>query len=134
MTHPSDSGAAGGSGPQRVRTSAHLTVRWELPVGVVHGGTTQLGRDPVNGGRECGGGNKRLVVGLFRLGVGSNTAGIISKRLFDQPPEPCRHPHKMIVGTVPFYAPKSVSASVTPCGGLLRHRLSASLVAVTAHV
>lgn len=49
------------------------------------------------------------MVGLFRLGVGSNTAGIISKKMFERPPRGSREPREMLFGTVPFYAPKSVS-------------------------
>lgn len=92
-----------GGGPQRVRPSAHLTVRWELPAGCIDG----IGRPR----RELGGGAEpqRLMVGLFRLGVGSNTAGIISKKMFERPPRGVREPREMLIGTVPFYAPKSVS-------------------------
>lgn len=52
---------------------------------------------------------QRLMVGLFRLGVASNTAGIISKKMFDRPPRGARDPRETLFGTVPFYAPKSVS-------------------------
>ncbi|CAM9391220.1 unnamed protein product [Pylaiella littoralis] len=95
-----------GGGPQRVRPSAHLTVRWELPAGCIDG----IGRPR----RELGGGAEpqRLMVGLFRLGVGSNTAGIISKKMFERPPRGVREPREMLVGTVPFYAPKSVGLFV----------------------
>ncbi|CAN0424516.1 unnamed protein product, partial [Hapterophycus canaliculatus] len=96
---------AGGSGrPQRVRPGAHLTVRWELPAGCVDG----VGRPRSENG-SGGGEPQRLMVGLFRLGVGSNTAGIISKKMFERaPPRGGRDPREMLFGTVPFYAPKSV--------------------------
>lgn len=105
LTHPS--GPVGPDaprtfGPQRVRPSAHLTVRWELPAEVVDG----IGRPPRAGEEQ------RLMVGLFRLGVGSNTAGIISKKMFDRPPRSRRDPRQTLVGNVPFYAPKSVSVFV----------------------
>lgn len=93
-----------GGGPQRVRPSAHLTVRWELPAGCVDG----VGRPRRELGGE-GGEPQRLMVGLFRLGVGSNTAGIISKKMFERLPRGSREPREMLFGTVPFYAPKSVS-------------------------
>lgn len=49
------------------------------------------------------------MVGLFRLGVASNTAGIISKKMFERAPRGLRDPRETLFGTVPFYAPKSVS-------------------------
>lgn len=103
LTHPSNAipGAPRTFGPQKVRPSAHLTVRWELPAGVVDG----VGRPHHQGGEDP----QRLMVGLFRLGVASNTAGIIPKKMFDRLPKPCRDPRETLVGTVPFYAPKSVS-------------------------
>lgn len=111
LTYPNGAGAgvgAGARGPggtQRVRPSAHLTVRWELPAGCIDG----VGRPR----RELAGGAgeepQRLMVGLFRLGVASNTAGIISKKMFERTPRGTRDPREMLFGTVPFYAPKSVS-------------------------
>lgn len=104
LAHPAGGGggpgASGSYGSLPVRPSAHITVRWELPAGIVDG----VGR-PHRGGEDP----QRLVVGLFRLGVGSNTAGIISKKLFERPPRPCRDPRETLIGSVPFYAPKSVS-------------------------
>ena len=103
LAYPNGAGPSRSFAPQKVRPSAHLTVRWEVPAGVVEG----AGRPRQEGG---GGEPQRLMVGLFRLGVGSNTAGIISKKLFERPPRPCRDPRQVLFGTVPFYAPKSVSA------------------------
>lgn len=110
LTYPNGGGGGGARGPggtQRVRPSAHLTVRWELPAGCIDG----VGRPR----RELGGGGagasepQRLMVGLFRLGVASNTAGIISKKMFERAPRGARDPRETLFGTVPFYAPKSVS-------------------------
>lgn len=113
LTYPNGAGAAGAAatrgtgGTQRVRPSAHLTVRWELPGGCIDG----VGRPR----RELGGGGEpqRLMVGLFRLGVASNTAGIISKKMFERAPRGTRDPRETLFGTVPFYAPKSVSLTLS---------------------
>jgi len=108
LMYPNGAAGGGGGGIQRVRPSAHLTVRWELPAGCIDG----VGRPRTDLGGGSGGGGppepQRLMLGLFRLGVGSNTAGIISKKMFDRPPRGPRDPREMLSGTVPFYAPKSV--------------------------
>lgn len=102
LAHPN--GTNGGLyGRPPVRPNAHITVRWEIPAAIVDG----YGRPcrPTGKDQEP----QNLVVGLFRLGVASNTAGIISKRLFDRPPIASRPAKKTLVGSTPFYAPKSVS-------------------------
>ena len=92
--------SARGYAPPKVHPSAYLMVRWQLPAEAVHG----VGRCHRNGD-EC----QRLMVGIFRLGVLSNTEGIISKKLFERPLKSCQDPRQPLFGNVPFYAPKSVS-------------------------
>ncbi|CAN0346990.1 unnamed protein product [Ascophyllum nodosum] len=95
--------SARGYAPPRVHPSAYLMVRWQLPAEAVHG----VGRCHRNGD-EC----QRLMVGIFRLGVLSNTEGIISKKLFERPLKSCQDPRQPLFGNVPFYAPKSVGTFV----------------------
>lgn len=104
LTHPNGA-ADGGHGPPAVRPGAHISVRWEIPAEVVEGYGRPMRQTTAEEHRQ------QLMVGLFRLGVASNTAGIISKSMFDsdRPPSRPGNPKRTLSGHTPFYAPKSVS-------------------------
>ncbi|CAM9334675.1 unnamed protein product [Chrysoparadoxa australica] len=98
-----DSRASSGGGCMAVKPKSSISVRFELPAACVEGAGLRRARDAQP---------QVLMVGLYRIGVGSNKNAIIAKRAFDRGRGPRTTTFNTVEGSVPFFAPKSVGRFV----------------------
>ncbi len=95
-----------------VRPKSALPVQWEMPADVfdLSGGKGKI-KDGIVGTHGGGGSSnagQNLMVGIYRLGVASNTSSVISKSLLGKDERPNVNPNRRTLSdSVFFHAPKT---------------------------
>ncbi len=92
-----------------VRPKCSLPVQWELPADMFNLRSDGKIKEEIETiGSGCDNADKNLMVGIYRLGVSSNTSCVISKPLLGKDECPnVNHDGCTVSGSVFFFAPKS---------------------------